>query len=172
MDTDSTKGYKSKIIKIFGKEYEITHKNNNVINNKYSIFFGWCIFICKKFFINSVLFRKCLILLGIFTLGYIIIWSHIDISIMDCINNNNMCVYNITDCINIDYNKQYKCIRELHNINLINSSIYNFINIIYNLCKIILLLYFFTIICDKLSLIINMSIKLYTEQIPNIDSII
>ena len=110
MDSDLSKGYKSRKISIFGKDYEISHRNNRVINNNFSIYFGVSIYMCKQFFIKAVLFRKILIISGFIMMGYLLYWSHIDNNIISCINDYESCIYNITNCVNLEYNNKYNCI--------------------------------------------------------------
>jgi len=172
MDSDLSKGYKSRKISIFGKDYEISHRNNRVINNNFSIYFGVSIYMCKQFFIKAVLFRKILIISGFIMMGYLLYWSHIDNNIISCINDYESCIYNITNCVNLEYNNKYNCIKQNYNKELTNSSLYNFMNMIYLFIQSIILLYLIAVICDKLSIIINMTIKIYKENVPDIDSII
>jgi hypothetical protein len=161
MDSDSNKEYKSKIITIFGTKYEIKHKNINVINNKYSIYFGLIIHsFTKKLLIILV---SCLII-------YIMIWQHINSIILECLNDNNLCKYDNINCTDLLYDEKYQCIKNTNLINLIYSSIIDLsYNILY-LFFIILLLYILVIVCEKITLLINISISKYNEHIPNIEN--
>lgn len=47
--TDKNKTYKSKTIELFGKEFEVSHKTPNAINNKFLVFLG----IIKYYLSNS-----------------------------------------------------------------------------------------------------------------------
>jgi len=171
MDSDLNKGYKSKIINIFGTKYEIKHKNNNIINNKFSIYFGLTIHIFINFFSNARLLIKSLIITGSFIMIFLILWQYIDDIIIDCINDDSICPYINVNCNNLSYNETYQCILKTNFIDLIFFGINNLILLIFNLLKIIIVLYIFTIFCEICMIFINYIINKYKEHIPNIENI-
>ena len=188
MDQDDYKEHKKRIIHIFGSKYEISHKNNIIINNNYSIFIGIFIYKIKSLYSNFEFFRKSLIIIGSIIFIGLFIFANIDETIVNCIdyinninninsiNNKDICYYNINNCYNTEYNILYKCIFELNKNELYLYGILHLFVVFLNICKIIFIIYLFVIFCEKFSLIINylinISITKYNEYIPSIDNII
>ncbi len=172
MDSDIDKCFKSKIITVFGTKYIIKHKNNNILNNKFSIIIGLTFHIIYNFFTNAVLFRKILIIIGFISMIFIILCQKIESMIDECISMDILCPYVNLSCNDLSYNDTYNCILSTNYNDLIYHSIIYLISLIYNLVKIIILLYAFTLSCEIFMMSINNTIYRYKEQIPIIENII
>ena len=159
MDNDMDKGFKKKIINIWGTKYEIKHKNKDVINNNWSVYFGFSIFCCKQ------LFRKFLISTGVCMMIFLTIWEYIDRTILLCMYDSVECPFIYIGCYNITYYDEYVCVRDNNFSILFRLAI---INLWYKfIWLLIIFLWFYLVI-----LCFNYSISKYIEQIPTIENIL
>lgn len=176
MDQDDNKEYKKRVIEIFGSKYEITHKNNNIVNNNYSIYFGIIIYKIKSILYNTEFFRKILMIIGFILIIGLLIWAYIDTTIIKCMGTKIECNYILDSCNDNEFNIFYKCIFELNKYKLYVDGIFNIALIVFYAIVANVLLYLFAIICEKINIIfnyiINISINKYNEYVPCIENIL
>ena len=108
------KDKKVKVLEIFGYKYEVVHKDRAVLNNKFSIYVGFILYLVKGSFkrvIRSNIFQKIIMFcFCMLVFGLIFMWRCSDI-IDECIddgyycelvNNSDTCVKIYEDYISLD----------------------------------------------------------------------
>ena len=146
IDIDNYKGYKIRIITLFGTHYELKHKNNNILNNNIWIYMSLTTYLIKKYLYNFNICKKLLIFFCIFIINYIYVIQYANNYILRCIDNK---LYMI-------------------NADIIYIYIYGF----YDFWKIIIGLYLFLFCWEKLTYFIDITVNKYNEYIPTIENII
>jgi hypothetical protein len=146
IDIDNYKGYKIRIITLFGTQYELKHKNNRILNNNIWIYMSLATYLIKKYLYNFNICKKLLMFFCIFIINFIYVIQYANNYISRCIDNK---LYMI-------------------NTDIIYIYIYGF----YDFWIIIIGLYLFLFCWEKLTYFIDITVNKYNEYIPTIENII
>lgn len=189
---DENKNFKSKTIELFGLEFKVFHKNNNIINNKFLIMFGLIKFYFKKylskFYLNNLyeplILFTCIYLIFLITIVIIITFSEIDNRVNNCLRGCEIAEKYCSEFIRDNWTVLKTCIQNNISFLEIAYEIFGWIILQFEYVLLLLIVFYYTLIhfikyayilikyiYDMVYNILFMKIYKFNKNIPSIEEV-